>query len=135
TFFVSVGMLLDLGFLLTHLPLVLAGIAAVLLVKVATTGVSVLPVAAPPAVAITTALMLAQVGEFSFVLERAGRAGGLSPANLGVAGSQAFIATTVVLMVLTPFLTAAGGAAARIVQPPALDAGATGAPAQPPAGQ
>ena len=29
-FFVSVGMLLDLGFLVTHLPLVAAGIAAVL---------------------------------------------------------------------------------------------------------
>ena len=53
--------------------------------------------------------MLAQVGEFSFVLERAGRDVGLSPAGLGEAGSQAFIATTVVLMVLTPFLTAAGG--------------------------
>ena len=35
---------------------------------------------------------------------------GLSPAGLGETGSQAFIATTVVLMVLTPFLTAAGAA-------------------------
>src|SRR5262249_40484733 len=35
--------------------------------------------------------------------------------GLGAVGSQAFIATTVVLMVLTPFLTGAGGAAARRV--------------------
>ena len=57
--------------------------------------------------------MLAQVGEFSFVLERAGREWVCRPAGLGAAGSQAFIATTVVLMVLTPFLTGArrrGGA-------------------------
>jgi len=76
-FFVSVGMLLDLGFLVTHLPLVVAGIAAVLAVKVLTTGASVLAVRERPAVAVATALMLAQVGEFSFVLERAGR--GMGP--------------------------------------------------------
>jgi CPA2 family monovalent cation:H+ antiporter-2 len=115
TFFVSVGMLLDVGFLVTHLPLVLAGIAAVLLVKVATTGIGVLALGTRRPVAIATALMLAQVGEFSFVLERAGRGMGLSPAGLGEAGSQAFIATTVVLMVLTPFLTSIGGIAARRV--------------------
>jgi monovalent cation:H+ antiporter-2, CPA2 family len=114
-FFVSVGMLLDLGFLVTHLPLVAAGIAAVLAVKVLTTGASVLAVRERPAVAVATALMLAQVGEFSFVLERAGRGMGLSPVGLGAVGSQAFIATTVVLMVLTPFLTGLGGAAARRV--------------------
>jgi K+:H+ antiporter len=115
TFFVSVGMLLDLSFLATHLPLVLAGIAAVLLVKVITTGTGVLALGARLPVAIATALMLAQVGEFSFVLERAGRDMGLSPAGLGAAGSQAFIAATVVLMVLTPLLTTAGRAAAQRV--------------------
>jgi CPA2 family monovalent cation:H+ antiporter-2 len=115
TFFVSVGMLLDLGFLGSHLPLVAAGIAAVLLVKILTTGAGVLALRQPLPVAIAAALMLAQVGEFSFVLERAGRNVGLSPAGLGGAGSQAFIATTVVLMVLTPFLTALGAAGARRV--------------------
>ncbi len=115
TFFVSVGMLLDLGFLVSHLPLVAAGIAAVLLVKILTTGAGVLALRERLPVAIAAALMLAQVGEFSFVLERAGRVAGLSPAGLGDAGSQAFIATTVVLMVLTPFLTALGAAGAHRV--------------------
>jgi len=113
SFFVSVGMLLDTRFLLQHLPLVLAVIGAVLLVKALTTGASVLALGERPPVAIATALMLAQVGEFSFVLERAGHDVGLSPAGLGTEGSQAFIATTVVLMVLTPFLTAVGTAGAR----------------------
>lgn len=109
TFFVSVGMLLDARFVVTHLPLVAAGIAAVLLLKVLTGGLSVLALGEPVPVALGTSLMLAQVGEFSFVLERAGRRMGLSPAGLEADGSQAFIATTVVLMVLTPFLTALGG--------------------------
>jgi CPA2 family monovalent cation:H+ antiporter-2 len=108
TFFVSVGMLLDVGFLMMHLPLVLIGIATVLLVKVATTAVAVRALGYPLPVAAASALMLAQVGEFSFVLERAGREAGLSPAGLGEAGSQAFIAATVVLMVMTPALTALG---------------------------
>ena len=107
-FFVSVGMLLDLGFLLMNLPLVLGTIALLLLVKVATTAASVRVLGyALPTVA-ASGLMLAQVGEFSFVLERAGREVGLYPAGMEGYGSQTFIAATVVLMVLTPLLTALG---------------------------
>ncbi len=108
TFFVSVGMLLDLQFLATHLPVVLLAIAAVLLVKAATTTMAVRALGYPLPVAAASGLMLAQVGEFSFVLERAGREAGLTPAGLGDAGSQAFIAATVVLMVATPGLMALG---------------------------
>jgi len=108
TFFVSVGMLLDLHFLATHLAVVLLGIVAVLLVKLMTTMVAVRALGYPLPVAAASGLMLAQVGEFSFVLERAGRESGLTPAGLGDAGSQAFIATTVVLMVATPGLMALG---------------------------
>lgn len=107
-FFVSVGMLLDLAFLVTHLPLVLLAVLAVLLVKVVTTAGSVRLLGYPLPVAAASGLMLAQVGEFSFVLERAGRALGLSPAGLGSDGSQVFIAATVLLMVATPLLTALG---------------------------
>ncbi|HSP97762.1 MAG TPA: cation:proton antiporter [Candidatus Dormibacteraeota bacterium] len=114
-FFVSVGMLLDLGFLLTHLPLVLLAVVAVLLVKVVTTAGSVRALGYPLPVVAASGLMLAQVGEFSFVLERAGRALGLSPAGLGADGSQVFIASTVLLMVATPLLTSLGVAFGRRV--------------------
>jgi CPA2 family monovalent cation:H+ antiporter-2 len=113
TFFVSVGMLLDLSFLVQNLPLVLAVVALVLVVKVATTGVSVLALGHGLPVAAASGLMLAQVGEFSFVLERAGREVGLSPAGLATAGSQTFIASTVVLMVLTPLLMHVGSRLSR----------------------
>lgn len=52
--------------------------------------------------------MLAQIGEFSFVLERTGREVGITPMNWGTAGSQTFIAATVVLMIATPFLMRIG---------------------------
>ncbi len=102
-FFVSVGMLLDLRFLVENPLLVLAVAGVVILVKVVTTTVSVLVLGYPLRTAAATGLVLAQIGEFSFVLERAGRAAGLSPAGLGEAGAQTFIASTVLLMLLTPF--------------------------------
>ena len=115
TFFVSVGLLLDLGFAARHLPLVLAAIAAVLLVKLATTFVAVRAVGRSAPVAMASALWLAQVGEFSFVLERAGRDVGLTPMGLGEDGSQAFIAATVFLMALTPvFAPLAGRLVAQV---------------------
>jgi len=109
TFFVSVGMLLDVQFLVTRPWLVLAAVALVLVVKVATTAGSILALRYPPSVAAAAALTLAQVGEFSFVLERAGAAVGLTPAGLGAAGSQSLIAATVLLMVATPRLAHLGG--------------------------
>lgn len=107
-FFVSVGMLLDLGYLVTNLPLVLAGVAAVLVLKVLTTSVALIPLRVGWRTALATALLLAQVGEFSFVLLTAGDAAGLAPLGLGAKGTQAVVATTVLLMLATPLLTAAG---------------------------
>ncbi len=132
TFFVSVGMLLDLGFLLRNLPLVAAVAAGVLVVKAATTAASVAALGFRLPVAAASGLMLAQVGEFSFVLERAGREAGLAPAGMPEGGSQAFIATTVVLMVLTPFLTQAGARLARGLETRQAAAGAPAETDEPP---
>ena len=107
-FFVSVGMLLDVRFLVSNPILVLVAAVAVVVVKVATGGLGVLAVGYPVRIAAAVGLALAQIGEFSFVLERAGRAAGLSPAGLGASGEQAFIASTVLLMLLTPALLGAG---------------------------
>lgn len=116
TFFVSVGMLLDVLFLATMLPLVLLVIAAVLLVKVATTALAVRVLDFTTPAAAATGLILAQVGEFSFVLERAGREMGLSAFGITGSGSQVFIAATVILMVATPLLTSLGGRLANRVE-------------------
>jgi len=109
-FFVSVGMLLDLGFVFDNLPLVLGVAGAALVLKALITTGSVLALRYPLRIAAAAGLTLAQIGEFSFVLNIAGRDAGLSFAGLGATGEQAFIAATVLLMLLTPLLTATGPA-------------------------
>lgn len=107
-FFVSVGMLLDVGFVLDNLLLVLGLAIAVLLVKLLATTVALLPTGVGWRPALATGLLLAQIGEFSFVLLTVGEEAGLEPAALGPDGFQALVATTVVLMIATPALAAAG---------------------------
>ncbi len=108
TFFVSVGMLLDVGFLISNLPLVIGAVVAVLVIKVLITGIAARALGYTLPVSAASALLLAQVGEFSFVLERAGREVGLFPAGLEGTGSQTFIAATVLLMIATPMLATLG---------------------------
>ena len=117
TFFVSVGLLLDLGFLAQNLPLVLGALAVVVLVKLATTFAAVRAVGRATPVAAASALWLAQVGEFSFVLERSGREVGLAPLGTADVGAPLFIAVTVLSMALTPAAAPyAGRLSARLRQ-------------------
>ncbi len=108
-FFVSVGMLLDLRYVAANLLLVLAAAAAVLALKTLTTTLAVVSLGVGWRTAVGTALLLAQVGEFSFVLLSVGTASGLSPLGLDSGGDQLVVATTVLLMVSTPLLAALGG--------------------------
>jgi CPA2 family monovalent cation:H+ antiporter-2 len=110
TFFVSVGLLRDVRFLLQNLPLVALVLGAVVLIKVVTTAASVRLLGYGGGVAAFASLLLAQIGEFSLVLERTGGDAGLTPAGLGETGTQTFIAATVILIIATPFLAQAGAA-------------------------
>ncbi len=103
-FFVSVGMLLDMRFVLEY-PLILLSIAAgIIVLKFLLSSLSLLILGYPIRIAAGTAIILAQIGEFSFVLERSGNLAGLSPAGFGELGSQTFIAVSVLLMILTPLM-------------------------------
>ena len=112
-FFVSIGMLLDVTVLAQLWWMVLIAAVAVVVIKVVTayTAVAVLRVGAPTAVG--AAFLLAQIGEFSFVLQQVGADYGLTPAGLGADGDQLLVAVTVLLMAATPALGALGGAIAR----------------------
>lgn len=113
TFFVSIGLLLDVRLLLQNLPLVLLVASVVVAVKVLMTTLALRAAGQALPVAAGSALMVAQVGEFSFVLERSGRSVGLNPLGMGEAGSQAFIAATVILMALTPLMVSAASRLGR----------------------
>ncbi|MGY1723327.1 cation:proton antiporter domain-containing protein [Blastococcus sp. SYSU DS0533] len=105
-FFVSVGMLLDVGFMLANLPLVLGAALGALLLKTLTTAVAATAVGIRLRTAAATGLLLAQVGEFSFVLLTVGTAAGLAPLGLADDGAQVVVAATVLLMLATPQLAA-----------------------------
>ena len=123
-FFVSIGMLLDPSFVLRE-PLLVAGIVlGVLILKTTTTTVSLLILRLPLASSLTAGILIAQIGEFAFVLERQGTGLGLYPLGSATLGDQAFIAATVVLMIMTPaFAKMAPRLAAAATRKPS---GATG---------
>lgn len=121
-FFISVGLLFDLSFMVSSLPLVLGTILGVLGLKVAVTVLSTRVLGYPLAVSAQVGLLLAQVGEFSFVLERVGREAGLNAFGIPQEGSQVFVALTVLLMAATPFLANAGGRLRERVGAPAAQA-------------
>ena len=99
-FFISIGLLLDLGSLGDLIPWVAVLIGAIILLKMATGFLAVWPISRSPRIAFSTGISLAQVGEFSFVLAGVGRAQGL----LTDRAFQAFLAASIFTLLLTPFL-------------------------------
>lgn len=112
-FFASVGMLLDLRFVIEQPLLILAAAAGVAVLKMGVTALAVLALRYPLRMAMSVGIGLAQIGEFSLVLEQTGRAAGLSPAGLGDPGHQLFLAVAVLLMTATPFLVSWEGRLAQ----------------------
>ena len=102
-FFVSVGMLLDLGVVLEQGWLVLALLAGLLVVKAAVIGLLARAFGAEPGRALRTAIALAQGGEFGFVLLAQARSPELVPEPV----LQALIAAMILSMLAAPFLIAA----------------------------
>jgi CPA2 family monovalent cation:H+ antiporter-2 len=115
-FFVSVGMLLDVRVAVAEPLLLLGAVFGVFFVKSVLTGFSVRSLRYPSWMAAVVGLGLAQIGEFSLVLHNTGRVFGLSPAGLGQAGEQVFLAVVVLLMIATPFLTQLEPLARRILR-------------------
>ena len=99
-FFVSIGMLFDLSFAISHLPLVAGLTAATFGLKVLTGSAATLALAFPPRIIAIVGLGLSQIGEFSFVLLNVGRAHDL----VTPAAYQALIAVAVLTMLGTPAL-------------------------------
>jgi monovalent cation:H+ antiporter-2, CPA2 family len=99
-FFVSVGMLLNIGYLLDHLPiLILASFALIFIKSIAGVTITFL-LGYPLRTAILAGLALSQVGEFSFVLSRLG----VEYSLLTEGTYQAFLAVSIITMGVTPFL-------------------------------
>lgn len=111
-FFVSIGMLLSLGALWVDLPVVLAWVCALIVGKALLVLAVMRFLGYSVRVATLTGLGLAQVGEFSFILSKAGLPQGL----LTEVDYQRFLAASILSMIATPFLIKAAPRVGYLVQ-------------------
>ena len=99
-FFVSVGMLLEPGFVIRAPVLILSALAVVLIGKPLVALALVLLWGYPAGVALRIAVALAQIGEFSFIVAAAGALLGLVTDDVG----NTLIATAMVSIAVNPLL-------------------------------
>ncbi|HEY8563770.1 MAG TPA: cation:proton antiporter [Pyrinomonadaceae bacterium] len=101
-FFVSIGMLLSFSALVENLSTVFLWVVFLVVGKALIVWTVIQLLGFPQRVAAMTALGLAQIGEFSFVLAKAGRGVDLLPD----VDYQSFLGASIVSMLITPFMIA-----------------------------
>ncbi|VTT97715.1 sodium hydrogen exchanger : Kef-type K+ transport system, predicted NAD-binding component OS=Desulfomonile tiedjei (strain ATCC 49306 / DSM 6799 / DCB-1) GN=Desti_5660 PE=4 SV=1: Na_H_Exchanger: TrkA_N: CBS: CBS: PTS_EIIA_2 [Gemmataceae bacterium] len=99
-FFVSVGMLFDPAFLVREPLMMLAALGVILLVKPLAALVIVAALGHSVRTALTVALGLAQIGEFSFILSDLARKHGLMPDD----GHNVLVGAAIISITLNPLL-------------------------------
>ncbi|HOW14870.1 cation:proton antiporter [Methanosarcina sp.] len=104
-FFVSIGMLFDWNSLIESPVLVIATLAIILLGKPLVAFLIVVLMRYPLRVALSVALILSQIGEFSFILATVGADMNILPAN----AQNILVAAAIISITLNPLLFRAGG--------------------------
>lgn len=103
-FFISIGMLLDLGYMIGHPVIIIALALGVILVKAALSGVATFSIGHSIRTSVLAGLALANIGEFAFILSTPGKGYGL----FTDATEQVFLAVAVLTMSLAPLAIAIG---------------------------
>lgn len=101
-FFISIGMLFDVDFLLKQPFIIVLLALCVLVLKIFTAGFAAALLGFPLRTMILAGLALSQVGEFSFILSRTGVEYNLLDSNV----YQTFLSISVLTMAATPFIIA-----------------------------
>jgi len=99
-FFISIGMLLDVGFLFRHPGTIVLMALGVLVLKSIIASFATVLLGFQLRTSILVGLALGQVGEFSFILSKTGVEHGLLAGNI----YQMFLAVSVLSMAATPFI-------------------------------
>ncbi len=99
-FFISIGMLLDVGFFADHLFTILAVTSGVLVAKALLAFLATIMMGFPVRIAVIVGLGLSQLGEFSFILAEAGKGFDLIREET----FQTVVAATIFTLFITPFL-------------------------------
>ncbi|MGB0670614.1 MAG: cation:proton antiporter, partial [Rhodospirillales bacterium] len=120
-FFLSVGLLLDMGYLIDNLPAVLALLCVVTVFKTALNLIILRLMGRPWPEAATASLVLAQIGEFSFLLAITGLGAGV----LTNGEDKLIIAVTVLSLALSPLWVMAARRLHGLARPGMLTLGQT----------
>ncbi|MCG7850551.1 MAG: cation:proton antiporter, partial [ANME-2 cluster archaeon] len=103
-FFISIGMLLDMNFVLDNASIILLVIISIIAIKFILSLITTAFLGYPLHTAILVGLSLAQIGEFSFVLSLIGVQSGLLDNDI----YQIFLASAILTMMITPFMIQIG---------------------------
>lgn len=99
-FFVSIGMLLDVRFVLGNPAIILLAVAIVIIIKALLAGGTTIALGYQMRSAVLVGFALSQVGEFSFILSKLGVDNGLLNQDM----YQLFLATSILTMAVSPLL-------------------------------
>lgn len=108
-FFISIGMLLDIGWLVDNIFSVVTMVLIIALIKAVVIVFSSYTLGNSLRSSIMAGLYLFQIGEFSFILALEGKKQGLITEGL----YQTFLSASVITMIITPFLIMASSAIAE----------------------
>jgi len=97
-FFVSVGMLIDVGFIESHLPSVIGLACFIMFAKALLTAVVLLPFRLGGKTTVFAALGMISIGEFNYVLAHVGRTSGAIPTEL----YNLILSSSLLTILLTP---------------------------------
>ncbi len=111
-FFVSIGMLLSISVLFANIGFVLLLVIALIAAKALIIWLIIRLIGFPQRIAVMTALGLAQIGEFSFVIAKTGRGFGLMQEG----DYQSFLSASIISMIATPFMIAAAPKIGSFIQ-------------------
>ncbi len=99
-FFISVGMLMDIHFFVSHFAVLLLIVAGIIILKTMTATIAAFFTGSNMRVSLHSGLVLSQIGEFSFVIAVSALAAGLITENI----YQFFLSSAIITMIFTPLL-------------------------------
>ncbi len=99
-FFISIGLMVNLHLFLNHIGIILILTAIILIINFIVTFITGIVLKLPAKVSVTIAILLSQIGEFSFVLASEGMKYGLMTKEF----FSIFLGISILTMSLSPFL-------------------------------
>ena len=99
-FFISIGLMVNLHLFLANIGIIVVLTVIIVIINFSATFVTGMALKLPTKVSVSIAILLSQIGEFSFVLAKEGMAYGLMASQF----FSVFLGVSILTMSLTPFL-------------------------------